>query len=75
MKTDPKKYFEKNGFIYGDSWKYDFGSYHHNVKKFTDYNKAIEWLNTEEYDFRTREFITKSEAINLGWVESEDGRW
>lgn len=72
MKTDPKKYFEKNGFIFGDSWKYEFGAYQHNIKKFTDYGKAVEWLYTEEYDFRTREFVSKSAAIARGWRENKD---
>lgn len=29
--------------------------------------KANEWLNTEQHDFRTREFITKTEAKRLGY--------
>lgn len=57
-----KNYFEKNGFIYGDSYKYEFGEWSHHIYKFTNLEKAEKWLRTEEYDFREREFISKTEA-------------
>lgn len=56
-------YFEKNGFIYGDSYKYEFGRWSHLVCKFTNLKEAYEWLHKEQYDFRTRELISKTEAI------------
>lgn len=62
-----ENYFKKNGFIYGDSWKYEFGQYTHHIKCFKDFDEALNWLNTEEYDFRTREFISKTEALKLGY--------
>ena len=66
MKTNPKKYFEKHGYIYGDSYKFFlFGFWSHKIKKFTNFEEAEKWLNTEENDFRIREFITKSEARKL----------
>lgn len=64
-----KNYFDKNGFIFGDSYKFDSGKWIHNVKKFTNWDQAEKWLNTEQYDFRTREFISKTEAIKYGYKE------
>ena len=66
---NPKNYFEKNGCIYGDSYKYEFGEWHHRITKFTDFNEAIEWLETEECDFRTREFVSKTTAKQYGYKE------
>ena len=68
MKTNTRKYFEKNGKIYGDSYKYEFGKWSHRVTEFDSYEKAEKWLGTEECDFRTRELITKSEARKLGYA-------
>lgn len=62
-----KTYFDKNGFIFGDSYKYGFGRWIHNIVKFTDWEKANAWLHTEQYDFRTRELITKTEAKRRGY--------
>lgn len=62
-----KTYFDKNGFIFGDSYKYSFGRWIHNVEKFTDWEKANKWLHTEQYDFRTRKLITKTESKRLGY--------
>ena len=46
----PETYFKKYGCIYGISYKYAFGR----------------WLNTEEYDFRTKELCSKTEALRYG---------
>ena len=51
--------------IYGVSSKFSFGIWKHRVYKFEDKVSAEKWLNTEEADFRTRELMTKTEAINL----------
>ena len=59
------KYFEKTGKIYGVSSKYIFGKWSHQVYVFDDLEKATEWLNTEEYDFRERELMSKSAAQKL----------
>lgn len=58
-------YFKKYGCIYGVSSKYAFGHWEHDVYKFDDMDTAREWLNTEEYDFRERELMSKTAAINL----------
>lgn len=58
---NPEKYFEKNGFIFGVSYRYEFGWKWH-VKKFTDFIEAEKWLYTEEYNFCTRELISKTTA-------------
>ena len=68
MKTNTRKYFEKNGKIYGDSYKYEFGRWSHKVREFDSYEAAEKWLDTEECDFRTRELITKTEARKLGYA-------
>lgn len=62
---NPKKYFEKNGIIYGDSYKYEFGKYHHCIYEFKNWKAAEEWLKTEQYEFRTRELISKTEYKKL----------
>lgn len=59
------KYFKKVGKIYGVSSKYDFGKWNHQVYVFDNFEKATEWLNTEEYDFRERELMSKSAAQKL----------
>ena len=60
-----EKYFKKNHLIYGVSYKFDFGKWNYNLYKFNNYKNAVKWLNTEEYDFRTRELCSKSKAIKL----------
>lgn len=62
-------YFKKTGTIYGDSYKVNFGHTEHCIRKFTDWERAMAWLHLEEHDFRTREFISKSEAIKRGYKE------
>lgn len=64
-----KNYFEKNGFIFGDSTKFEFGKWSHKIVKFTDFSEAEKWLNTEEYDFRERELISKTKAKKYGYTE------
>lgn len=58
-------YFEKTGKIYGVSSKFEFGAWNHIVKVFDDFEEATEWLNTEEYDFRERELMSKTAAERL----------
>lgn len=50
--------------IYGVSSKYEFG-WEHMVYVFSDKASAEKWLETEEYDFRERELMTKTSAIKL----------
>lgn len=66
---NPVNYFEKNGFVYGVSYKYEYGRWSHIIYKFTDFEKFSIWLGTESYDFRTRMAISKSEARKLGYQE------
>lgn len=61
-----ENYFNKNGFIFGDSAKFEFGHWSHHIVKFTDFDKALKWLHTEEYDFRERELISKTTAKKYG---------
>lgn len=56
--------------IYGVSSKFDFGEWEHNVYVFADPEKAEKWLNTEEYDFRERELMTKTAAIKLAGAKA-----
>ena len=51
--------------IYGVSSKYNFGRWEHSIYKFEDMGTAERWLQTEEYDFREREIMTKTAAIKL----------
>lgn len=50
---------------YGVSSKFDFGTWSHVVYVFHDKESAEKWLDTEEYDFRERELMTKTAAIKL----------
>ena len=58
-------YFKKNGRIYGVSSKFEFGKWSHICRVFTNLSKAEEWLNTEEYDFRERELMCRTNAEHL----------
>lgn len=58
-------YFKKNGRIYGVSSKFEFGRWNHICKVFTNLNRAEEWLNTEENDFRERELMSRTNAERL----------
>lgn len=51
--------------IYGVSSKFDFGTWSHVVYVFNDKEATEKWLDTEEYDFRERELMTKTAAIKL----------
>ncbi|MDO5391055.1 MAG: hypothetical protein Q4F24_08230 [Eubacteriales bacterium] len=51
--------------IYGVSSKFDFGRWEHLVYVFSNKEYAEEWLGTEQYDFRVRELMTKTQAIKL----------
>lgn len=55
----------KNKKIYGVSSKCEYGRWNHYVVVFDDQTQAEEWLHTEEYDFRTRELMTKAKAERL----------
>lgn len=51
---------------YGVSSKYDFGTWNHVVYgPFETEEQAQTWLNTEEYDFRERELMSKTAATKL----------
>lgn len=64
-----KNYFNKNGYIYGVSTKYNFGRWTGYAKKFTNLEEAEKWLETEEYDFRERELCSKTRAGLVEKVE------
>lgn len=50
--------------FYGVSSKFNFGQWEHRIYNFGNNRAAAEkWLNTEEYDFREREIMSKTEAI------------
>ena len=51
--------------IYGVSSKFEFGTWNHVVYYFDSMEVAEKWLNTEEYDFREREVMSKTSAIKL----------
>ena len=59
-----EKYFERTGKVYEVSSKYDFG-WSHIVYVFDNMEDAQIWLDTEEYDFRDRELMSKSAAEKL----------
>ena len=56
--------------IYGVSSKFNFGEWNHVVYVFDNKEDAEKWLDTEEYDFREREIMTKTAAIKLAGRKS-----
>lgn len=56
----------RNSMKYGVSSKYVSGTWEHTVYgPFTTEEQAQEWLNTEEYDFRERELMSRTAAVRL----------
>lgn len=56
---------------YGVSSKYGFGTWDHVVYgPFKTEEEAQEWLDTEEYDFRERELMSKTAAARLAGKEA-----
>ena len=56
----------KNGMKYGVSSKFSFGKWNHVVYgPFKTEEQAMEWLRTEEYDFRERELMSRTAATKL----------
>lgn len=74
-----KNYFDKNGFIYGISYGFNFGTYKvYELLKFNDFERALLWLSTEQGQFKTRELVSKSRAIKecgLKWVNNAYDLW
>lgn len=58
--------------IYGVSSKFEFGTWNHIVYHFHNMESAEKWLNTEEYDFREREVMSKTSAIKLARRKAVD---
>lgn len=59
-----ENYYQKNGFIFGVSSRYNFG-WHHQVFRFRNLETARLWLETEEHDFRERELCSLSRARKI----------
>lgn len=56
----------KSKYIYGVSSKYAFGKWTHWIYVFLTKAAAVEWLNAEQRDFRSREILkNKTAAIKL----------
>lgn len=54
--------------IYGHSWTTD----NQYIIAFESVEQAMEWLETEEYDFRSREILNTEKARTLmGWKFDE----
>lgn len=62
---DKLKYFNKNKMVFGVSYKGNYDFFNTQIVKFNSWASAIEWLNTEEYDFKSRELISKTRAKNI----------
>lgn len=55
--------FKRDGEIYGVSYKYEFG-WRGYVLCFNDLQQAIDWINTEQYDFRERQLGSKDHCCS-----------
>lgn len=60
-----EKYFKKNGFIFGISSVFNFGTWQHKAYKFSSLQAAEKWLETETSNFAERELVSKSRVIKL----------
>lgn len=60
-----EKYFKKNGFIFGVSSVFNFGTWQHKAYKFDSLQAAEKWLETETGNFAERELVSKSRVIKL----------
>lgn len=58
-----KKYFDRTGKIYGVSSNFEFGRWSHVGFVFNDFDQAIDWLHTDQCDFR--ELCTMTSAKEL----------
>lgn len=58
--------------LYGVSYKYEYGAWNYAVYRFGDESSAERWLHTEEYDFRTRELMTKTDAVKMAGRKAVD---
>lgn len=63
LKKNYSDYFEKNGFIFGDAWKYRNV---HSVHLFYKWKDFETWVaNQSNYDGYSRDGITKTEARKI----------
>ena len=56
--------------IYGVSSKFEFNQWNHIIHIFENKEDADEWLHTEQSDFRERELMSRTEAIELVGIET-----
>lgn len=70
----PDTLFKRYGCIYGDRSRYNGnGSWNHDIIRFTNLNKALEWKSVKEFGY-TRKFLSKNELKLLGIKLDEKGR-
>lgn len=67
-----KEYIRNTGSVFGISSKFAYG-WSHVVYEFDNYDDAVQWLHTEEYDFRERELCSREDAINLAGEDALEG--
>ena len=67
-----REYIRKHGSVFGISSKFAY-EWHHDVYEFDNYDDAVQWLHTEEYDFRERELYSREDAINLAGEDALEG--
>ena len=66
-----KRYFQKNGFVFGFSQLslFDLSPKNVEIFKFTDLLAAIQWLHTSTDSYRICRLTTRSYAKKLGYKE------
>ena len=64
---DAKKYFNRNGYVYGGVTNYEHENCSHQTFRFTNWQEAKIWFDAVENANQKRELLTKSKALKYGF--------
>ena len=64
---DAKKYFYRNGYVFGSITNFEHDNCSRQVCKFTNWKDAQMWLDAAENAYQKRELVTKTEALKYGY--------
>ncbi len=64
---DAKKYFYRNGYVYGSITNSEHDNCSRQIHRFTNWKDVQIWLNAVENTNQKRELLTKTEALKYGF--------
>lgn len=64
---DAKKYFNRNGYVYGGVTNFDHERCSRQTFRFSNWEEVQLWLDAAENSNQKRELLTKSEALKYGF--------